>query len=57
MPNVTGVSNVLSVLGVIGDAVSSAITGTTGIGSLVGSLANAGYNMYAKDRAYGGRAC
>ena len=45
-------SNVLSVLGVIGDAVQLAITGTTGIGSLVGSLANTGYNMYAKDRAY-----
>lgn len=29
-----------------------AITGTTGIGSLVGALANTGYNMYAKDRAY-----
>ena len=29
-----------------------AITGTTGIGSLVGTLANTGYNMYAKDRAY-----
>ena len=45
-------SNVLSVLGVIGDAVQLAITGTTGIGSLMGSLANTGYNMYAKDRAY-----
>ena len=45
-------SNALSVLGVIGDAVQLAITGTTGIGSLVGSLANTGYNMYAKDRAY-----
>ena len=42
----------LSILGVIGDAVQLAITGTTGIGSLVGSLANTGYNMYAKDRAY-----
>lgn len=42
----------LSVLGVIGDAVQLAITGTTGIGSLVGTLANTGYNMYAKDRAY-----
>ena len=29
-----------------------AITGTTGIGSLMGTLANTGYNMYAKDRAY-----
>lgn len=42
----------LSILGVIGDAVQLAITGTTGIGSLVGALANTGYNMYAKDRAY-----
>ena len=45
-------NNVLSILGVIGDAVQLAITGTTGIGSLVGTLANTGYNMYAKDRAY-----
>ena len=45
-------NNVLSILGVIGDAVQLAITGTTGIGSLVGALANTGYNMYAKDRAY-----
>ena len=45
-------NGVLSILGVIGDAVQLAITGTTGIGSLVGSLANTGYNMYAKDRAY-----
>ena len=33
-------NNVLSILGVIGDAVQLAITGTTGIGSLVGALAN-----------------
>ena len=45
-------NGVLSILGVIGDAVQLAITGTTGIGSLVGTLANTGYNMYAKDRAY-----
>lgn len=45
-------NGVLSILGVIGDAVQLAITGTTGIGSLVGALANTGYNMYAKDRAY-----
>lgn len=45
-------NNVLSVLGIIGDAVQLAITGTTGIGSLMGTLANTGYNMYAKDRAY-----
>lgn len=45
-------NNVLSILGVIGDAVQLAITGTTGIGSLMGTLANTGYNMYAKDRAY-----
>ena len=35
-------NNVLSILGVIGDAVQLAITGTTGIGSLVGTLANTG---------------
>ena len=39
-------NGVLSILGVIGDAVQLAITGTTGIGSLVGTLANTGYNMY-----------
>ena len=45
-------NGIMTVLGVIGDAIQLAISGTTGIGSLVGSLANTGYNMYAKDRAY-----
>ena len=45
-------NGIMTVLGVIGDAIQLAISGTTGIGSLVGTLANTGYNMYAKDRAY-----
>ena len=47
-----GIQQCAECSGVIGDAVQPAITGTTGIGSLMGSLANTGYNMYAKDRAY-----
>lgn len=49
-------NNVLSILGVIGDAVQLAITGTTGIGSLVGALANTGYNVRERPRLRG-RAC
>ena len=45
-------NNVMTVLGVIGDVVQLAITGTTGLGSLAGSLLNTGYNIYAGDRAY-----
>ena len=45
-------NNVMTVLGVIGDVVQLAISGTTGLGSLAGSLLNTGYNIYAGDRAY-----
>ena len=39
-------------LGLIGDAVQIALSGTTGLGSLAGSLVNTGYNIYANNRAY-----
>ena len=42
----------MTVLGVIGDVVQLAITGTTGLGTLAGSLMNTGYNIYAGNRAY-----
>lgn len=45
-------NNVMTVLGVIGDVVQLAISGTTGLGSLAGSLLNTGYNIYAGNRAY-----
>ena len=45
-------NNIMTVLGVIGDVVQLAITGTTGLGSLAGSLMNTGYNIYAGNRAY-----
>ena len=45
-------SNIMTVLGVIGDAVQLAISGTTGIGSLAGSLINTGYGIYANNRDY-----
>ena len=45
-------NNIMTVLGVIGDVVQLAITGTTGLGSLAGSLLNTGYNIYAGNRAY-----
>lgn len=45
-------NNVMSVLGLIGDAVQLAITGTTGLGSLAGSLLNTGYNIYSGNRQY-----
>ena len=45
-------NNVMTVLGVIGDVVQLAITGTTGLGSMAGSLLNTGYNIYAGNRAY-----
>ena len=37
---------------VIGDAIQLAISGTTGIGSLAGSLLNTGYNIVSGTRAY-----
>ena len=39
-------------LGLIGDAVQIALSGTTGLGSLAGSLVNTGYNIYANNHAY-----
>ena len=42
----------MTVLGIIGDVVQLAISGTTGLGSLAGSLMNTGYNIYAGNRAY-----
>ena len=45
-------NNVMTVLGVIGDAVQLAISGTTGLGSLAGSLINTGYNIYSGNRQY-----
>ena len=45
-------NNIMTVLGVIGDVVQLAITGTTGLGTLAGSLMNTGYNIYAGNRAY-----
>ena len=42
----------MTVLGVIGDVVQLAITGTTGLGTLAGSLLNTGYNIYSGNRAY-----
>ena len=42
----------MTVLGVIGDVVQLAISGTTGLGSLAGSLLNTGYNIYSGNRAY-----
>lgn len=45
-------NNIMTVLGIIGDVVQLAISGTTGLGSLAGSLMNTGYNIYAGNRAY-----
>ena len=47
-----GFNNVMTVLGLLGDAAQLAITGTTGIGSLAGSLLNTGYNIVSGTRAY-----
>lgn len=45
-------NNVMTVLGVIGDVVQLAISGTTGLGTLAGGLLNTGYNIYSGNRAY-----
>ncbi len=47
-----GFNNVMTLLGLIGDVVQIAISGTTGIGSMLSGLANTGYNIYAGNRAY-----
>ena len=45
-------NNVMKVLGMVGDAVQLAISGTTGLGSLASTLLNTGYNIYSNDRSY-----
>ena len=45
-------NNAVTILGVLGDAVQLLFSGTTGLGSLAGSLLNTGYNIYAGNRAY-----
>ena len=45
-------NNVMTILGVLGDAVQIAISGTTGIGSMASSLLNTGYNIYSGARSY-----
>ena len=47
-----GFNNIMSVLGLVGNAVQLAISGTTGLGSLFSTLAQAGYGMYADSRDY-----
>ena len=41
---------VMSVLGLIGDAIQLAISGTTGLGSLANGLLKSGYGIYAGNR-------
>ena len=45
-------NNAVTALGVVGDAVQLLVSGTTGLGSLAGSLMNTGYNIYANNRDY-----
>lgn len=45
-------NNAVMALGVVGDAVQLLVSGTTGLGSLAGSLLNTGYNIYANNRDY-----
>lgn len=45
-------NNAVTALGVVGDAVQLLVSGTTGLGSLAGSLLNTGYNFYANNRDY-----
>lgn len=47
-----GFNNVMSVLGFLGDIVQIALTGTTGLGSMLGGLLNTGYNIYSGNRQY-----
>ena len=46
------IRNTPNVLGFLGDVVQLAITGTTGLGTLAGNLANSRYNRAASERAY-----
>ena len=45
-------NGVITVLGVIGDAVQIALSGTTGIGSMLSGMLNTGYGIYANNRDY-----
>ncbi len=45
-------NNVMTVLGLIGDGIQLALSGTTGLGSLANGLLQTGYNMYANNRDY-----
>ena len=45
-------SNVMTVLGVLGDAVQIVLSGTTGVGSMLSGLLNTGYNIYSGNRQY-----
>lgn len=45
-------NNVVTILGVLGDAVQIALSGTTGLGSMVSGLLNTGYNIYSGNRQY-----
>ena len=42
----------MTVLGVLGDAVQLVLSGTTGVGSMLSGLLNTGYNIYAGNRQY-----
>ncbi len=45
-------NNVMSVLGLLGNVAQLAISGTTGLGSMLSGLAQTGYSMYADSRDY-----
>src|SRR5699024_9546956 len=45
-------NNVMSVLGLIGNVAQLAISGTTGLGSMLSGLAQTGYSMYADSRDF-----
>ena len=45
-------SNIMTALGVLGDVVQIALSGTTGIGSMISGLLNTGYNIYSGNRQY-----
>ena len=47
-----GFNNVMTVLGVLGDAVQIVLSGTTGVGSMLSGLLNTGYNIYSGNRQY-----
>ena len=45
-------NNVMTALGVLGDVVQIALSGTTGLGSMLSGLLNTGYNIYSGNRQY-----